>query len=272
MKTDSPTNGVAASDIRRRTQLAETAALSIEGVSHFYGARQALDDVSFNVAPATFSALLGLNGAGKSSLFSVVTRLFGVQAGNVRIFDHDIRRDPGEALRVLGVVFQPRTLDLDLSVTQNLVYHAALHGIGRREALSRACEELARIGLADRAGDKVRNLSGGQMRRLEIARALLHRPRLLLLDEATVGLDVKARDDILRYVRRLVTDEGISVLWATHLFDEITLSDDLVVLHHGRVLAHGQAARIVAETRARDVHSAFMCLTGVPPATASLMS
>lgn len=270
-KTNPPINGVAASDIRRRTQPAETVALSIEGVSHFYGARQALDDVSFTVAPATFVALLGLNGAGKSTIFSLVTRLFGVQAGNIHIFGHDIRRDPGEALRVLGVVFQPRTLDLDLSVTQNLVYHAALHGIGRREALSRAGEELTRIGLADRAGEKVRNLSGGQMRRLEIARALLHRPRLLLLDEATVSLDVKARADILSYVRHLVTDKGISVLWATHLFDEITLSDEVVVLHHGRVLALGQAARIVAETGTHDMHSAFVRLTGTPPATASLV-
>lgn len=168
-ETDTPINQSATSDSHHRTQPVETVALSIEGVSHFYGSRQALEDVSFTVAPATFTALLGLNGAGKSSLFSLVTRLFDVQTGNIRIFGHDIRRDPGEALRVLGVVFQPRTLDLDLSVTQNLVYHAALHGIGKREALSRAGEELTRIGLADRAGDKVRNLSGGQMRRLEIA-------------------------------------------------------------------------------------------------------
>lgn len=266
--TNPSIHGLAASDTRCQEKL--TAALSIEGVSHRYGTRRALDDVSFTVAPATFSALLGLNGAGKSSLLSLITRLFAVQAGNIHIFGHDIRRDPGEALRVLGVVFQPRTLDLDLSVTQNLVYHAALHGIGRREAHSRASEELARIGLADRAGDKVRNLSGGQMRRLEIARALLHRPRLLLLDEATVGLDVKARADILSYVRRLVTEEGIGVLWATHLFDEITLGDDLVVLHHGRVLARGQAAHILAETGTRNVHSAFVRLTGVPPEAASL--
>ncbi len=120
---------------------------------------------------------------------------------------------------------------------------------------------LSRMGLADRAGSKVRDLSGGQMRRLEIARALLHRPRLLLLDEATVGLDVKARADILNHVRRLVTEQGIGVLWATHLFDEMVPSDDLVVLHQGRVLAHGQVASIVAETRAQDIHSSFMRLT-----------
>src|SRR6201991_4422636 len=240
-------------------------ALTIAGVSHAYGARRALDDVNFTVAPANFTALLGLNGAGKSTLFSLITRLFGVQAGYISIFGHDIGRDPGEALRRMGVVFQPRTLDLDLSVTQNLQYHAALHGIDRREARARAGELLARIGLADRAGSKVRDLSGGQMRRLEIARALLHRPRLLLLDEATVGLDVKARADILGHVRQLVSEQGIGVLWATHLFDEITPGDGLVVLHQGRVLAHGGVARIIADAGAHDVNSAFMRLTGAAP-------
>jgi ABC-2 type transport system ATP-binding protein len=245
------------------------AALAIEGVSHSYGARRALDDVSFTVAPASFTALLGLNGAGKSTLFSLVTRLFGIQAGRISIFGHDIRLAPGEALRLLGVVFQPRTLDLDLSVTQNLLYHAALHGIDRREARLRAGEVLARIDLADRAGSKVRDLSGGQMRRLEIARALLHRPHLLLLDEATVGLDVKARADILSHVRRLVTEQGIGVLWATHLLDEIVSSDDLVILHQGRILAQGEVVRIVAEAKARDLYSAFMQLTGTSPESGS---
>ena len=237
-------------------------ALSIDGISHAYGPRRALVDVSFTVAPASFTALLGLNGAGKSTLFSLITRLFGIQAGHIGIFGHDISRSPGEALRLLGVVFQPRTLDLDLSLTQNLLYHAALHGIGRREAGARAAELLGRIGLADRAGSKVRDLSGGQMRRLEIARALLHRPRLLLLDEPTVGLDVKARADIISHVRQLVMDQGIGVLWATHLFDEITANDDLVVLHQGKVLAKGPVGRVIADAGAQDVNSAFMRLTG----------
>ena len=248
------------------------AALTIEGVSHHYGARRALDDVSFTVAPANFTALLGLNGAGKSTLFSLITRLFGVQAGHIGIFGHDIGRDPGEALRRMGVVFQPRTLDLDLSVTQNLLYHAALQGIDRGEARFRAGEVLSRIGLADRSVSKVRDLSGGQMRRLEIARALLHRPRLLLLDEATVGLDVKARADILDHVRRLVADQGIGVLWATHLFDEILPGDDLVVLHQGRVLAHGRGARIIAEAKAPDLHSAFARLTGTSAESGGVVS
>ena len=260
--TDSFSAGRNTRDIPPRPDAVETQALSIEAVSHSYGARQALIDVGFSVAPGRFTALLGLNGAGKSTLFSLITRLFGIQRGHIGIFGHDIARTPGEALRLLGVVFQPRTLDLDLSVTQNLLYHAALHGIARREARARSGDVLARLGLADRAGSKVRDLSGGQMRRLEIARALLHRPRLLLLDEATVGLDVKARADILNHVRQLVTEQGISVLWATHLFDEIGASDDLVVLHQGRVLAKGKVARVIADAGASDIHTAFMRLTG----------
>ena len=245
-----------------RSNSAELPALSVDRLSHSYGPRRALIDVSFKVAPASFTALLGLNGAGKSTLFSLVTRLFGVQTGRIVIFGHDINLAPGEALRLMGVVFQARTLDLDLSLTQNLLYHAALHGIARREALNRATEVLARIDLADRAGSKVRDLSGGQMRRLEIARALLHRPRLLLLDEATVGLDVNARADILSHVRRLVTEQQIGVLWATHLFDEIGSDDDLVVLHQGRVLARGKVSQVIADVGGSDINTAFMRLTG----------
>jgi ABC-2 type transport system ATP-binding protein len=241
---------------------AKTPALSISGVSHSYGPRRALIDVDFTVEAASFTALLGLNGAGKSTLFSLITRLFGIQAGRIAVFGHDIGRAPSEALRLLGVVFQPRTLDLDLSVMQNLLYHAALHGIAHRKARQRGEELLARIELADRAGSKVRDLSGGQMRRVEIVRALLHRPRLLLLDEPTVGLDVKARADILNYVRQLVAKEGIGVLWATHLFDEIMPGDNLVILHQGRVLARGEMAQVLGHAGAQDVNTAFMRLTG----------
>ena len=259
---DPHTAGPTSPDTRLRHDAAAIPALSIQGVNHSYGTRRALLDVSFAVAPASFTALLGLNGAGKSTLFSLITRLFGIQAGRIGIFGHDIGLAPGEALRLLGVVFQSRTLDLDLSVTQNLLYHAALHGIAKRVARSRSDEVLTRIGLTDRASSKVRDLSGGQMRRLEIARALLHHPRLLLLDEATVGLDVKARADILHYVRQLVVEQGIGVLWATHLFDEIMPGDDLVVLHQGRVLAHDRIEKVIAGTGAHDINSAFMRLTG----------
>jgi ABC-2 type transport system ATP-binding protein len=238
----------------------DTAALSVEGLSHSYGPRQALNDVTFAIAPATFTVLLGLNGAGKSTLFSLVTRLYGTQRGAIRIFGHDVARESGEALRLIGIVFQPRTLDLDLSVVQNLTYHAALHGIGAGDARKRADRLLGRIGLAERAHDKVRDLSGGQMRRIEIARALLHEPRLLLLDEPTVGLDINSRAAILDHVRALVSEERVSVLWASHLIDEVAETDHVIVLHQGRLLAHGPVAQVVAEARASDIRAAFATL------------
>jgi len=261
-------HGTEHTDPQGRPPTQTAPALEVEGVSHAYGKRQALADVSFAIAPASHTVLLGLNGAGKSTLFSLVTRLFATQRGAIRIFGHDVARAPGEALRILGVVFQPRTLDLDLSVMQNLTYHAALHGIGKREARRRAADGLARIGLADRAHDKVRDLSGGQMRRVEIARALLHRPRLLVLDEPTVGLDIKARADILAHVRALVAQEGVCVLWATHLVDEIADTDDLIVLHQGRMLAHGPVAEVLAQTGEPTVRAAFTRLTAAPESDA----
>lgn len=248
----------------------ETAALSVEGLSHAYGERWALKQVTFAIAPASFTVLLGLNGAGKSTLFSLVTRLFATQHGTIRIFGHDVARFPGAALRKLGIVFQPRTLDLDLSVKQNLLYHAALHGIGAAEARRRAEHALAWIGLSDRAADKVRELSGGEMRRIEIARALLHEPRLLLLDEPTVGLDITARADLLAHARALVTDERVCVLWATHLTDEVAETDDVIMLHQGRLLAHGPVPCIIADSKVPDIRTAFTTLiAGVARSEAS---
>jgi ABC-2 type transport system ATP-binding protein len=234
-------------------------ALRIDDVSHSFGARTALDRVSLTVPAGSFTALLGLNGAGKTTLFSLVTRLYDSASGQIEVFGCDVRREAPAALSRLGIVFQARTLDLDLTVRQSLLYHAALHGIGRRQAGVRAAEVLEKFALADRIDDKVRNLSGGQMRRLEIARALIHDPALLLLDEPTVGLDVEARQGLIGEVRRLVA-EGRGILWATHLLDEIQMSDRLAVLHKGRVLAEGPVQEVLAQAGSPDLQTAFMNL------------
>ena len=246
---------------------AATPALSVEAVSHSYGERRALIDVSLTVPRGGFTALLGLNGAGKTTLFSLITRLFDTRHGRIAVQGHDVSRQPGAALAELGVVFQARTLDLDISVRDNLLYHAALHGIPRRAAWARAAAVLQEVGLADRARDKARQLSGGQMRRIEIARMLMHEPSMLVLDEPTVGLDVASKAAIIDHVRSLSRTRGVAVLWATHLLDEIEPGDQVVVLHQGKVLANGELAQIVAAAGTADLRSAFRTLTGVRPAT-----
>ncbi|MFC6490521.1 ABC transporter ATP-binding protein [Nitratireductor sp. GCM10026969] len=240
------------------------AALAVEAVSHTYGRSQALDDVSFAIPPGRFTVLLGLNGAGKTTLFSLISRLYATQKGAIRIFGHEIGRSPREALRRLGIVFQARTLDLDLTVRQNLAYHASLHGIGAGAARQRIASVLETVEMSDRLGDKTRSLSGGQMRRVEIARALLHEPRLMLLDEPTVGLDIQSRAAILAFIRRLVNRDGISVLWATHLIDEVEQGDDVVVLSAGKVTAKGPVADVVKATGTADIAGAFshLCRAG----------
>ena len=240
--------------------MTEVPALSIEGLGHRFGPRRVLNDVSFSISPGDFMVLLGLNGAGKTTLFSLATRLYVQREGAIRIFDMDIRERASECLRRMGVVFQQPTLDLDLTVEQNLLYHASLHGLSHREAVQRGVAEMERVGLADRRRDKVRQLSGGQRRRVEIARCLLHRPRLLLLDEPTVGLDIASRQFMLDHTRRLCREEGIAALWATHLIDEVGDGAQVVVLHKGEVRAVGPATQLLGQTRTPSMRAAFESL------------
>jgi ABC-2 type transport system ATP-binding protein len=236
------------------------AALSIEGLGHRFGERRVLKDVSFSIAPGDFTVLLGLNGAGKTTLFSVATRLYAQAEGTIRIFGMDIRAQMLECLRQMGIVFQQPTLDLDLTVEQNLYYHCALQGLSHRVAAHRIATEIDRVELTEQRRDKARQLSGGQRRRVEIARALLHQPRLLLLDEPTVGLDIASRQFMLDHVRRLCREEGLAALWATHLIDEVGEGARVVVLHKGEVLADGAAAQLIGQMRAPSMRAAFETL------------
>lgn len=219
-------------------------ALAVTDLSFRYGRKEALKGVSFRVEPGEFCALLGPNGAGKSTLFALLTRLFVARQGRIAVMGQDLQAHPRAALAQMGVVFQQMTLDLDLSVARNLAYFGALQGLSPREARARADEVLDRLDMAERAGEKARALNGGHRRRLEIARALMHRPRLLLLDEPTVGLDARSRAAITAHVHGLAREEGIAVLWATHLVDEVGASDTALILHRGEILQRGQAGQI----------------------------
>jgi ABC-2 type transport system ATP-binding protein len=219
-------------------------ALVLSAIGFAYGPRQALQDIGFSLAPGTFNALLGPNGAGKSTLIALLTRLYDLQQGEIHVLGCNLRRQPRQALRQLGVVFQQSTLDLDLSVEQNLRYHAALHGMATPLTRQRIDAELVRQQLTERRHDKVRDLNGGHRRRVEIARALLHQPRLLLLDEASAGLDPGSRLALNQHVRQLCCDEGLAVLWTTHLLDEVQASDQLLILNRGHLVAQGLTSQI----------------------------
>nr|WP_319385165.1 ABC transporter ATP-binding protein [uncultured Roseibium sp.] len=236
-----------------------TARLSVQGITHSYGKKAALSNVGFSLGEGTFCALLGPNGAGKSTLFSILTRLFVPDAGDVSLDGHSLSRAPRKALAQIGVVFQQPTLDLDLTVGRNLKYFAALHGISGALADRRIQAVLERVSMSERMNEKVRALNGGHRRRMEIARALIHEPKVLLLDEPTVGLDAATRQAITGHVHDLAEEQGLSVLWATHLVDEVRDHDRLVVLHKGVVLADGHAADIAAGV---SLQSRFLDMTG----------
>jgi ABC-2 type transport system ATP-binding protein len=237
-------------------------ALLLDNVVKTYGPIRAVDGVSLKAEPGEFIALLGPNGAGKTTLFQLLSGLFAADSGRIEVMGHDMSRDPVPALARLGIVFQQPTLDLELSVTGNLMFHAGLHGIRRADAEARIAKELARLDLAERAHDKTVQLSGGNRRRVELARALLHEPRLLLMDEATVGLDPQSRSDLIKLMLTMRAERSVAVLWATHLCDEVGDADRVIVLHRGKVLADTTPAELIAKAGAETIEAAFLAMTG----------
>jgi len=231
-------------------------------LSYAYGTRTVLKDVGLTVPQGGFAVLLGPNGAGKTTLFSLITQLFAFRKGSIFIHGVDVSKHPLAALGLIGVVFQQPTLDLDLTIDQNLKYHAALHGMPGKVAKDRIAQALERVDLTAERATVVRKLSGGQRRRVEIGRALIHNPRFLLLDEPTVGLDIASRKSILTHVRALCRDTGLGVLWATHLLDEVEGDDHLIVLDKGEVKAAGSVDQVILASGTQNLGAAFSSLVG----------
>ena len=239
----------------------ENKILNIKSLSKSYGSIKALNEVSFSLAEGEYASLLGPNGAGKTTLFQILTGLFASEKGNVLINNFDMRSNAIDALAHIGVVFQQITLDMDLTVIENLKFPSNLHGINDKEFKKRVIEELEQVNLSDRINDKVRSLSGGQKRRIELARSLLHKPKLLLLDEPTVGLDPQSRRDLLDYVIKLKEERKMVVLWATHLVDEAEKSDTVIVLNKGKIIKKDTPQNITKEYNKDTLHDAFVSLT-----------
>ena len=240
-----------------------TLPLSATRLSKSYGAHRALQEVSLQLHPGERVALLGPNGAGKSTLLQLLTGLFVPDSGDIVIQGHSLRTQAPQALAHLGVVFQQPALDLDLSVRANLRFHADLHGLPRRQADARIEQDLDRMGLADNLDKPCRTLSGGNRRKIELARALLHRPAVLLMDEATVGLDPASRVQLLQVVEDLQRERGVATLWATHLVEEVEHAQRVVVLHKGQLRHEGPVPSLLEATGQDTLQKAFLALTRV---------
>jgi len=230
--------------------------LELKEVDFSYGKKQVLDKVSFNIKKGEFSVLLGLNGAGKSTVFSLITRLLKLEVGEININNHSIK-NYSEALKNIGIVFQEPTLDLDLTVRQNLYYYGSLKGLGFVQTIKSIENEIERLELKSHLDTTARKLNGGHRRRVEILRALINKPKLLLLDEPTVGLDLKSRFDILDYVRDLVKRENLSVLWITHLFDEVNEDDEISFIKNGKIVETGIVSAIMEKYEKENLVDTF---------------
>jgi ABC-2 type transport system ATP-binding protein len=220
--------------------------IEVRNLTHRYGDRVALSNVNFEVKPGEIFGLLGPNGGGKSTLFRVLSTMMTPTEGSATIAGHDVVRQSAAVRRTVGVVFQTQSLDKALTVEENLRAQGHLHGLSGATLRDRMASAVGRLGLKDRRNDLVATLSGGLRRRVEIAKALLHRPQVLLMDEASTGLDPAARRDLSRHVEELRQQDGVTVLLTTHILEEAASCDRLILLHQGRIVAAGAPSELCA--------------------------
>jgi len=214
-------------------------AVHVQDLTFRYGERVALDSISISIERCRIFGFLGPNGGGKTTLFSILSTLLPVQAGVASILGHNVQADSLACRRRIGVTFQAPSLDRRLTVGENLRHQGHLYGLRGRNLTSRMAELLERFSVADRRDEIVGTLSGGLKRRVELAKCLLHRPELLLLDEPSTGLDPAARHDLWQLLEELRSHDGVSIVLTTHLMEEAERCDRLALLDQGRIVAHG---------------------------------
>ena len=227
--------------------LAANPIISVRDLVHRYQNRTALGGISFDVRPAELFGLLGPNGSGKTTLFRILSTLMAPSAGTAVIAGLNVVRDPAELRRHIGVVFQAQSVDPKLTAYENLWHQGHLYGLHGPALKTRIEEILTRVGLLDRAQDRVESFSGGMQRRVELAKGLLHHPEVLLLDEPTTGLDPGARRDLWQYLRVLRDQEHVSVIVTTHLMEEAERCDRLAILNEGKLVALGTPEELTRE-------------------------
>lgn len=234
--------------------------LKVNELSYYHGKKCALDSLSFSLSPG-LTILLGPNGAGKSTLYSLLTGINRIQSGQIEFGELNLTQHRLKVMSQLGVVFQQSTLDLDLTIAQNLTYFAALQGISGEQGLDNIAEVLNALELKHRLNEKVRHLNGGHRRRVEIARCLIHSPHYLFLDEPTVGLDIGSRQIIMNFVREWVKSRTLTVLWATHLLEEVHEHDPLLLLSKGKLQGTGSCYSLMEQFNTDSVSALFSHLT-----------
>src|SRR5271156_5252684 len=233
-----------APETNKNTTSASPAPIALKALSHNYGSRLALDHLTFDVRTAEIFGLLGPNGSGKTTLFRILSTLMVPTGGHAYIQNFDAAREPNKVRQQTGIVFQARSLDIKLTVAENLKHQGHLYGLSGAPLKSRIQQVLNRVGLLDRARDFVETLSGGMQRRVELAKGLIHSPAVLLLDEPSTGLDPGARRDMWQYLRTLRDQEGVSILVTTHLMEEAEHCDRLAILNQGSLVALGSPAQL----------------------------
>jgi ABC-2 type transport system ATP-binding protein len=237
--------------------------ISAKSVSKRFGDIVAVDDISFDVKKGEIFAFLGPNGAGKSTTIKMLTTMLRPSAGELRLAGHDVTKERDSARKAFGIVFQDPSLDEELSAYENMDLHATLYGIPKSKRQPRIRELLELVELWSRQDSMVKTFSGGMRRRLEIARGLLHEPRVLFLDEPTLGLDTQTRNLMWNYVRKLSHEKGMTIFFTTHYLDEAEeVAEKIAIIDHGKIVARGTAKSLAKQTNTKSLEAAYLKLTG----------
>jgi len=237
--------------------------ITVTHVTKKFGQLTAVDDISFSVKPGELFALLGPNGAGKSTTIKMLTTLLRPTSGKLELNGHDVVKNQAAARKSFGIVFQDPSVDTDLTAYENMEIHAVLYGVPKRQLAERIEELLKLVELWDRRDSLVRTFSGGMKRRLEIARGLLHHPKVLFLDEPTLGLDAQTRNLLWEYVGRLSQEKNMTVLFTTHYLEEAEANADRIAfIDHGKIITIGTAKQLMNQTKTTSLEGAYLKLTG----------
>lgn len=237
--------------------------ISARSVSKRFGEVIAVDDISFDVKKGEIFAFLGPNGAGKSTTIKMLTTMLRPSAGELRLAGHDVTKERDSARKAFGIVFQDPSLDEELSAYENMDLHATLYGISKSHRPKRIQELLELVDLWGRKDSMVKTFSGGMRRRLEIARGLLHEPKVLFLDEPTLGLDTQTRNLMWSYVKKLSDEKGMTIFFTTHYLDEAEgVAEQIAIIDHGKIITRGTVAELTKETGTKTLEEAYLKLTG----------